>query len=363
MTTVPLTVHIMTAAMTPGDAIGNYILSSARIWREWGVRVEIFADYVAPVYGGLVKPTILYPATGDALLWYHYSIYADNIETAINSPDYKIMDFHGISPAYLFAGQNKNMQTLCQQGIDLLPDLHNVFDACVVHSEYTREVLIENGFDETIIHKLPLIVDTSRFEQAVDEDLGMLLGKLEYLLFVGRIVPQKDILAMLDIFEQVHQQRPQTCLVLVGSQDHTPAYQKQIQRAIKRKRLEGRVMFTGQVNDTIVLATLLQKAAFLIVTSDWETFCVPVAEAMFFGTPPIVHNIPPLPEIAGTGGVVIDKKNVGETAVAILNILSDEIQYKSLSQAAKLRSANFTDTALMAALQNMLMTVFGKQIS
>ncbi|MBE2225583.1 MAG: hypothetical protein IAF02_28865, partial [Anaerolineae bacterium] len=80
MTTVPLTVHIMTAAMTPGDAIGNYILSSARIWREWGVRVEIFADYVAPVYGGLVKPTILYPATGDALLWYHYSIYADNIE-------------------------------------------------------------------------------------------------------------------------------------------------------------------------------------------------------------------------------------------------------------------------------------------
>ncbi|MBE2225280.1 MAG: glycosyltransferase [Anaerolineae bacterium] len=223
--------------------------------------------------------------------------------------------------------------------------------------------MIENGFDETIIHKLPLIVDTSRFEQAVDEDLGMLLGKLEYLLFVGRIVPQKDILAMLDIFEQVHQQRPQTCLVLVGSQDHTPAYQKQIQRAIKRKRLEGRVMFTGQVNDTIVLATLLQKAAFLIVTSDWETFCVPVAEAMFFGTPPIVHNIPPLPEIAGTGGVVIDKKNVGETAVAILNILSDEIQYKSLSQAAKLRSANFTDTALMAALQNMLMTVFGKQIS
>jgi glycosyltransferase involved in cell wall biosynthesis len=234
-----------------------------------------------------------------------------------------------------------------------------VFDTCVVHSEYTRELLVENGFDEAIIHKLPLIVDTPRFADAVDEDLGALLGQLEYLLFVGRIVPQKDILAMLDIFEQVNQQRPQTCLILVGSQDHTPSYQKQIQRTIKQKGLEGRVMFTGQVNDTAVLATLLQNASFLIITSDWETFCVPVAEAMFFGTPPIVHNIPPVPEIAGTGGVVIDKKNVGETAVTILNLLEDKTRYQQLCQASQARSTSFTEKSLMATLQNMLIQVFG----
>jgi len=349
----------MTATMTPGDAIGNYILSSARIWRKWGARVEIYADYVAPIYGGLVKPTVLYSATGEGLLWYHYSIYADNVEVAINSSDYKVMDFHGVSPPYLFSGQNKHLEYLCQRGTDMIPDLHDIFDACVVHSEYTRHVLTTNGYDETIIHKLPLIVDTPRFEGAEDEELSASLKQLDYLLFVGRIVPQKDILAMLDIFEHVQRQRPNMGLILVGSENNAPAYLTQIHRAIKKKGLGGHVLFTGQVNNTAVLATLLHEAAFLMVTSDWETFCVPVAESMFFGTPPIVHNIPPLPEIAGEGGVVIDKGNVEETAVTILNLLEDKQHYHQLSQAAQIRSAKFTDSALADALQAMLVQISG----
>lgn len=359
MTTAPLTVHIMTPAMTPGDAIGNYILTSARIWREWGARVEIYADHIAPAYGGQVKPSVLYPATGKGLLWYHYSIYADNVETAVHSPDYKVMDFHGVTPSHLYAGQNRYLQNLCQQATDLLPQLHDTFDACVVHSEYTRNILLTNGYDEAIIYKLPLVVDTSRFEGAVDEALAASLGQLDYLLFIGRIVPQKDILALLDIFEYVQRQRPQTGLILAGTRDHAPAYQRQIDRAIKRKRLGGHVLFTGQVNDAAVLASLLRHAAFLMVTSDWETFCVPVVEAMFFGVPPIVHHISPLPEVAGSGGVVIDKRQVEETAVTILNLLKNNSQYQQLSQAAQARSTTFTDKSLAHALQKMLIRQFG----
>lgn len=33
---VPLTVNLMTVTLKPGDAIGNYLLTSARLWREWG---------------------------------------------------------------------------------------------------------------------------------------------------------------------------------------------------------------------------------------------------------------------------------------------------------------------------------------
>jgi glycosyltransferase involved in cell wall biosynthesis len=269
------------------------------------------------------------------------------------------MDFHGVSPPHLFAGQNRHLQELCQRGTDLIPELHDVFDAHVVHSEYTRQELITNGYNKNSIHKLPLIVDTARFEGAADESLAASLSKLDYLLFIGRVVPQKDVLALLDIFEQVHQQRPQTGLIVVGSQEHAPAYQKQIERAIKRKRLEGHVLFTGQVNDTAVLATLLRHATFLVVTSDWETFCVPVAEAMFFGVPPVVHDIPPLPEVAGTGGVVINKRKVKETAVTILNLLENKAQYQQLSQNAQLRSQTFTDKSLARALQKMLAQTFG----
>ncbi len=362
MTNPPLTIHIMTATMAPGDAIGNYILTSARIWRQWGARVEIYADHVAPVYGGLVKPSVLYRDSGAAILWYHYSIYADNLEIAAQSRDFKVMDYHGVTPPHLFAGQNRRLQRLCQMGLDRLPDLRHTFDLYVVHSEYTRQALRENGYDEAIIHKLPLVVDTSRFDGATDADLGALLQQLDYLLFVGRVVPQKDILALLDIFAAVWRQRPSTGLILVGSRDQAPAYQRQIDRAIKKKGLAGRVLLTGQVNDTAVLAALLQHAAFLLVTSEWETFCVPVVEAMYFGAPPLVHAVPPLPEVAGTGGVVIDKHDVAETAVTILNLFADKARREQLSQAARARSALFTQDALAQALLNLLRQQLGQTL-
>ena len=159
-----LTLNIMTAALSPGDAIGNYILTSARLWREWGAHVNIYADAIHPTYQRLALPSRLYWPTSQAILWAHYSIYSQNIALMQSSTDWKVMDFHGISPPHLFAGQNEHLQALCQQGWDTLPTLANTFDACVVHSDYSRQVLIEHGFAADNIYKLPLCVDTFRFE-------------------------------------------------------------------------------------------------------------------------------------------------------------------------------------------------------
>ena len=353
----PLTIHFMTPTLSPGDAIGNYLLTSAQLWRQWGATVYLYADAIAPVYGGIAQPSTFYRPTGQDLLWYHYSIYADNITIATHSPDFTVMDFHGITPPHLFAGQDDHLQFLCQKGLDLLPTLTDAFDLCVVHSEYTREQLQMNGYKQ--IHKLPLCLDTTRFNGQLDEALATNLAHLEYLLFIGRLVPQKDILALLDIFEQVQRQRPHMILILVGSRQVASNYQRQIDRAIKKKGLENRILFTGQVNHTAVLAALLQQAQFLLVTSEWETFCVPVVEAMYFGTPAIVHDVPPLPEVAGTGGLIIDKHQPQHTAVTILNYLEDQTRYRQLATAAQAQATHFTDKALESSLLQMLTDVFG----
>lgn len=352
------TLNIMTATLAPGDAIGNYILTSARLWREWGVRVKIFADFVAPVYGGLAQHSSFYIPTGQAILWYHYSIYAENVEIARHSPDFKVMDYHGISPARLFTGQNSHLEKLCQQAIDLLPQLAQTFDLAVVHSEYTRQELIDHGFEAAHIHKLPLCVDTTKFEGQTDEALASQLQKLEYLLFIGRVVPQKDVLALLEIFAELHALRPTAVLILVGSRAHADAYQRELDQRIVQLGLSGRVMFTEQVNDPAVLATLLRHAKLLLVTSEWETFCVPVAESMFFGVPPVIHNVPPLPEVAGSAGTVIDKRQPRATAVALHALLNDPVRYQTLSQAALARANDFTDAALATSLLTMLQREF-----
>ena len=352
-----LTLNIMTAALSPGDAIGNYILTSARLWRQWGVHVNIYADSVHPLYKRVAHPSRLYWPTGRAILWYHYSIYADNVAIARASTDWKVMDFHGITPPHLFAEQNPQLQLLCQQGWDTLPTLAHNFAVCVVHSDATRQTLLEHSFAPDTIVKLPLCVDTFRLAGPTVPGLATPLAQLDYLLLVGRLVPQKDVLAAVDILAVIVQQRPSTHLILVGSREAAPSYQQQLDQAIAEKGLTDHVLFAGQINETAVLATLFQQAKFLLVTSEWESFCVPIVEAMYFGVPPLVHNIAPLPEIAGAAGIVIDKRQIAETAATILTLWQDEAAYQQHVAAARHRAAAFTDKALAQALLRLMQEV------
>lgn len=351
-------VHMMTSNFTPGDAIGNYMLTSARLWRGWGAEVYLYADHVAPLFGGLANPSEWYRPSGQDILWYHYSIYAENLALARNSPDFKVMDFHGVTPPELFAGENDHLERLCRLGNATLPELRDTFDACIVHSEFSRERLLADGYAADRIHKIPLCVDGSRFDGQEDEALSQQLSQLDYLLFVGRIVPQKDLAAMLRIFRYIHLQRPEMALVLVGSSHAAEGYRRRLEHMVKAHGLEGRVLFTGPVNDPAQLAPLFARARLLLITSEWETFCVPVAEALSFGTPAAVHDMPPLPETAGAGGLIIDKAEPQQAAQAILGLLADRARYDELSAAARRQAADYTEAALERSLLQLLRALF-----
>jgi glycosyltransferase involved in cell wall biosynthesis len=350
---IPPRIHIMTAALSPGDAVGNFAITTGRILRSWGARVYLYADHIAPQYGALARHTRFYPNSGDDWLWYHYSIYADNVQTAVASRDHTIMDFHGISPPHLFAGQNEHLAALCQQGYDLLPTLRDQFDAYVVHSDYSRDWLLGLNFPADAIHKLHLVIDTARYS-GEDAELAVQLARLDYLLLVGRMVPQKDVLAALRIFAQMHQQRPQLALILVGTRQQTGKYQQQLEAFIAQHGLQNRVLFTDQVNNPAVLEALFRHARLLLVTSEWESFCVPVAESLYFGTPTAVHNLPPLPEIAGPGGLVFDKADPAAAAAALLALLTDTERYAQMRQTAVAWADRYSMDTLAKNLRHFL---------
>ena len=345
---------MMTASLTPGDAIGNYLLTSARIWRKWGAKVELYADSVAPALASTARASSLYPGIGDAILWYHFSIFSDNLSLARNSPDLKIMDFHGIAPPHLFSDFNQHLQTVCQQAIDILPELASDFDHYVVHSNFSRDVLLAEGYDSQRLHILPLCVDTDRYQDLSGDSISKLLRQVEYYIFVGRIVPQKDLLTLIEIFAQINRQRPSSQLFLIGNRQLTPGYTRQLEKSIKQSGLSAKVHFTGQINNSELLAELYRNARLLFVTSEWESFCVPLVEAMYFGTPSVAHSIPPLPEILNGAGLLIDKNQQAAAVEAILNLLADEEAYLSLSHEARDRSALFTEASLSRALLEML---------
>lgn len=352
----PKTIHIMTAGLTPGDAVSNFVLSSGHILRQAGISVYIYADHIAPALASQARHSRHYPNTGDDFLWFHYSIYADNVTIALNSRDTKLLDFHGICPPHLFAGQNEQLAMLCQQGLDLLPSLHNRFNHYVVHSEYSRQWLQSLNFPAANIHKIFYCIDTSLFT-GEDAPLAASLRQLDYFLMVGRIVPQKDVLALLEIFSYVNKERPDSVLILVGTRQQTGKYQQQIEALISQKGLQKRIIFTDQVNNPAVLEALFRRARLLFVTSEWESFCVPVAESLYFGTPTAVHHVPPLPEVAGPAGIVFDKAAPQAAAEAVLALLADNGRYQQMRHTTSQWASQYSDEALAQNLQQFLATI------
>lgn len=344
-------IHMMTPVLTSGDAIGNYMVSLRRVFGQLGVSVRLYADYIDPTFRHPARLTAAYRPTGNDILWFHYSIWSDNFAVLERSPDFKVMDYHGVTPVHLMRDEPR-LAALCDKAIKALPAYSKVFDWCIYHADNGLWDLQPAGY--TRFSKVRLPVDTAFFGLKEDEALADLLRRLEYILFVGRIVPQKDVLGIVRVFAEVQRHKPNVCLFLVGGADVMPTYVEQVRNEIKRLGIGHRVQMTGKISDRAALTTMYRHAKFLISLSDWENCCVPSGEAMFFGLPVINAGAPPMPENVGDAGVTIDKTDPASAGRLIASVWDDPQIYAQLQANALRRAPWFTDDALAEALRGVL---------
>ncbi len=345
-------IHMMTPVLTTGDAIGNYAVSLQRAFRKLGVSVRLYADHIDPAFKHDARPTSAYRPTGQDILYFHYSIWSENFAALDKSTDFKIMDYHGVAPPHLSIDFDPKMAALCQTAIDALPKYSSVFDWCVYHAENGRWDLEQAGY--TNFSKVRLPVDTAFFGLEEDQALSEMLQRLEYILFVGRIVPQKDVLSIIRVFGEVHKYRPDACLFLVGGHDVLPGYVQQVRDEIKRLGIAERVRMTDKVSNRAMLTSLYRHARFLISISEWESYCVPAAEAMFFCLPVVHSGTAPLPEVVGDASIVIDKTDPVGAGRMINEVWTNSSRYAALQENARERSAWFTDDALLESVAGLL---------
>lgn len=116
-----------------------------------------------------------------------------------------------------------------------------------------------------------------------------------YLLFVGRMVPEKAPDRLVRVFRKI---KRDVRLVLVGDSSYTSDY-------LQALRLEGarddRVIFTGYVYGE-TLAELYSNAAAFVLPSSLEGLPLTLLEAASYGTPVIASDIPPHVEIIRSDG-------------------------------------------------------------
>jgi len=79
-----------------------------------------------------------------------------------------------------------------------------------------------------------------------------------------------------------------------------------------------------------------RRARALLLLSACEAFPLPPLEAMACGTPVIASNLSSVPEVVGTGGVIIDPHDTAQLAGVMGKILADD-KFREAQAAAGLR--------------------------
>jgi alpha-1,3-rhamnosyl/mannosyltransferase len=86
---------------------------------------------------------------------------------------------------------------------------------------------------------------------------------------------------------------------------------------------------------------LYQISRLYVYPSLYEGFGFTPLEAMACGVPVISSNRSSLPEVVGSGGLIVDP-TAGRLAAAIVSLLTDEPLHQELSQRALAQAARFT---------------------
>lgn len=133
------------------------------------------------------------------------------------------------------------------------------------------------------------------------------LTKDSYILYLGRLVPEKGIHYLIEAFKTLDTDKK---LVIAGGASDTKQYEEEI-RALGGE--DERIIFTGFVQGAKI-AELYSNCYFYVLPSDLEGMPMSLLEAMSYGNCCLVSDIPECAEVVTDVGVLFEHSNVKDLA-------------------------------------------------
>ena len=131
------------------------------------------------------------------------------------------------------------------------------------------------------------------------------LEKDSYLLYLGRLVPEKGLRYLIKAYRQVKTDKK---LVIAGGASDTDDFIKEIKELA---RDDKRILFTGFVQGRM-LDELYSNAYLYVLPSDLEGMPLSLLEAMSYGNCCVVSDISECAEVVEDQAVVFKKSNVAD---------------------------------------------------
>ena len=217
--------------------------------------------------------------------------------------------------------------------------------AVIVISESTRRDLLR--FYDVAPEKVHVVLSGYDAERFVPAHPAPAPDVEPYLLYVGNVMPHKNLVRLVEAFALVARQLP-VRLVLRGW--GRPRHVRALRERLAALGLEARVDWRPYAVDEELLA-LYRGARALVLPSLHEGFGLTALEAMACGTPVVAAGVSSIPEVVGEAAVLVDPLNPESIAAGLGRILTEDSLCKDLRERGLERAGYFSWEATARAVQ------------
>lgn len=343
----------------PAAAEGDGVTGSARLFRRLlqgaGFQSHIFAGNCPAGIGHDIQPLDTYEAslTSSDLLLVHHSMGHDYTRIITNTAMPKVMVYHNITPAEMFA-QDSVEARYANLGRQQLAAWHEHFAGAIGVSALNCAELTDYGYVN--ITCIPALVDPDRLGRGATTPLsGAYPASRPMILAVGRIAENKRqhlMIQAMSVLERMLGKQHLPQLIICGSTT-SHSYAQYVQTLIHQYGLDRHVKLAGKVTDE-QLRWLYQNARLLWCTSAHEGFCMPLVEAACFDLPIIATASSNIPDTLGQSGLLLEQPDPGALAALTVEVLTDPQLAETLAEAGRRNLQRYQLDQLQQQLEHYL---------
>jgi glycosyltransferase involved in cell wall biosynthesis len=289
------------------------------------------------IFSNNVTPVVLCPQSRHPILWYlwfEYSVFRflkkNRIDLFVSTDGYlslksdvpQIGVIHDINfyhypqtiPPFARWYYNYFFPKFAQKGIRL-----------VTVSEFSKNDIAKNyGIDPEkidVAHNGANEFYTPLEANEIELTRKLISNGLPYFVFVGAFNPRKNIIRLLQAFDQFKKNTQSNIkLVVVGDKMYDTS---KMMDTLNGMEFKEEVIFTGRLQ-VDKLQKIIGSAIAMTYVSYYEGFGIPLLEAMKCDLPIVASNCTSIPEIAGDAAIYVDPFSIDSISNGMTLIYNDE---------------------------------------
>jgi len=205
------------------------------------------------------------------------------------------------------------------------------YDRVIIFSTQQRELLVQYGVPEGSIAVVPNGVDVEKYAPG-QSDYKETLGAETLVGYLGRVDPEKNVLAVIRAFLDVDVHEQDMLVVVGGGGDR---------RRLQRRFGGPRVLFTGPVMDEAERIRILQAMDVFVLPSAVEGLSLSLLEAMACETACIATDVGGDGEALRGAGIVLDPRELdGQLRLSLQTLLEYPDFRRDLARRARARAVD-----------------------